>query len=60
MVFTASTWWSYVARIGGFYIILAWFVHRLAWRMTGLLVCLIRFSLALTGRGLSVRPLCKV
>lgn len=42
-VFTASDWWSYVARIGGFYI-LAWLVHRLAWPMAGGVVRLIRFS----------------
>ncbi len=42
-VFTASDWWSYVARIGVFYI-LAWLVHRLAWRIAGRLVRLIRFT----------------
>lgn len=42
-VFTTSDWWSYVARIGGFYI-LAWLVHRLAWPMAGGIVRLIRFS----------------
>jgi hypothetical protein len=42
-VFTASAWWSYVACIGGFHI-LAWLVHRLAWRVAGRLVRLIGFT----------------
>jgi small-conductance mechanosensitive channel len=49
--FTASTWWSYAARIGSFYI-LAWLVHRLAWRLAGRLVRLSR----LTPRARQPRP----
>jgi small-conductance mechanosensitive channel len=40
---TVSTWWSYGARIGGFYV-LAWLVHRLAWRIAGRIVHLSRFA----------------
>ena len=40
---TASDWWAYVARIGGFYL-LAWLVHRLTRRMAGRLVRLSRFT----------------
>jgi small conductance mechanosensitive channel len=43
VVFTASAWWNYVVRIGVFYI-LAWLIHRLAWRVAGPLVHLIRFT----------------
>lgn len=51
VVFTASAWWSYVVRIGGFYI-LSWLVHRLAPWMAGCLMRLIRF----TPRGRQPRP----
>jgi small conductance mechanosensitive channel len=40
VVFTASAWWGYATRIVGFYI-LAWLVHRLAWRVAGRLARLI-------------------
>jgi small-conductance mechanosensitive channel len=50
-LFTASTWWGYVARIGGFYI-LAWLIHRLAWRIAGHIVHLSR----LTPQGRQQRP----
>lgn len=41
--FTAYGWWSYAARIAGFYI-LAWLVHRLAGRMASRIVRLSRLS----------------
>ena len=40
---TVSDSWSYVIRIGSFYI-LAWLVHRLAWPMAGRIVRLICFT----------------
>jgi small-conductance mechanosensitive channel len=49
--FTASDWWSYGARIGSFYI-LAWLIHRLAWRMAGRIVRLI----CVTPRACRPRP----
>jgi small-conductance mechanosensitive channel len=51
VVFTASAWWSYVLRIGCFYI-LAWLIHRLAPWMAGCLMRLVRF----TPRGRQPRP----
>jgi len=42
-LFMVSDWWSYVIRIGGFYVV-AWLVHRLAWPMVGGIVSLIRFT----------------